>query len=135
MALIISTQAAADFTHDGVSTATVTQLLSQLTQSLQTIQSKLSVNYSLQKAPNMPPGLTESAAQLWQSEWVSQQQAITTGSVDGLQITIFSCIWSLLGLSASSTASYADIVDQLTATLTSAGDTVALAFLNDCITL
>jgi len=134
MALIISSQASADFAAEGVSPVSVTSALSTIGSATTQIQVIAETPPPVSPTiPSAPSGMPTAATTLFNTTRTSQQAALNQAKGLSLHLTIFIQVWALINLTKNAPRSRQDIIDQLTATFTASGDTVSLAFLTDAL--
>lgn len=131
MALIINEVAVAHFAADGVSTSEVTSKFSTLIYSCIQITTIDNTDISTDVDSDCPTTISQSAQDDWNANYRTRLQARLDAAKCEFQKTIYTQIVDLLSMASSSTDSYVDISQQLTATLTSYSNADGLQFLSD----
>lgn len=131
MALLINSQAIADFVSEGVDPSAVMTLFSSVTSFLNTIATLSQNDFTGQIDDSMPSDLSAECQALWGLTYVDGLEKTNQSAIDTTQLSVYRCIASLFSLTVGVSVSRQDVIDQLTYTLTAYGNTEGLAFLTD----
>ena len=131
MALIINTTAQQNFEDEGVSIPSVTSKFSTILNLSKQLYSLENTAVSDLVDPNCPTDIPAAAQTDWNEEYTVQFKCDIASSIASCQLSVFGIMYSLFDVTKNAAKSRQDVIDQLTATLTSYNNTDALQFLTD----